>query len=100
MGRPDLLTARPTLNETLAPPIRIFGRYTSVSGVVSENLLLASATYDYKASLTLEPGKLGRSPANREPVLIGRVELSAIETVASKRYDTIPHRHLNRIPCS
>jgi hypothetical protein len=66
---------------------------------VAENLLLASATNDYKASLTLEPGKLGRSPAKREPVLIGRVELSASETVASKRYDAIPHRHTNWMPC-
>ena len=68
-------------------------------GCVSEKLLLASAANDCKASLTLEPGKLGRTSAKREPVLIGRVELSASETVASKLYDTIPHRHTNWMPC-
>lgn len=67
-------------------------------GCVSENLLLASATNDYKASLPLEPDKLGRTPAKREPVLIRRVELSASETVGSKLYDAIPHRHTNWMP--
>jgi nitroreductase len=65
-------------------------------GCALENLVLAAPFGGYRAVVTLPEGRLGPVPAEPEPTLVARIDLSPGKQEQSRLYDAIPRRHTNR----